>query len=72
MLSKIADRLICIEEGRDSIEQVERLEGALVTNRLSVLNAKICSEKRQVLVECCQQKPGPNEEMCLLDEWILY
>lgn len=72
MLSKIADRLICIEEERDSIGQVERSEGALVTNRLSVLNAKICSEKRQVLVECCQQKPGLNEEMCLLDEWILY
>jgi hypothetical protein len=72
MLSKIAERLILIEEGRDQIGQVTRSEGVSVTNRLTVLNATIYSEKGQVLVEYCQQKCGPDEEMCLLDEWIMY
>lgn len=72
MLSKIAERLILIEEDRDSIGQVTKSAGILVTNRLFVLNATIYSGKGQVLVECCQQKNGSDEEMCLLDEWITY
>lgn len=72
MLSKIAERLILIEEERDDIGQVTRSEVILVTSRLSVLNVTICSEKGQVLVECCQQQCGPDGEMCLLDEWIMY
>ena len=72
MLTKIAERLILIEEERDNIGQVTRSEVILVTSRLSVLNATIYSEKRQVLVECCQQKCGPDEEMSLLNEWIMY
>ena len=72
MLSKIAERLILIEEERDHIGQVTRSEVILVTSRLSVLNATIYSEKGQVPVECCQQKCDPDEEMCLLDEWIVY
>lgn len=72
MLSNIAERLILIEEERDNIGQVTRSEVILVTSRLSVLNTTIYSEKGQVLVECCQHKCGPDEEMCLLDEWIMY
>ena len=72
MLSKIAERLILIEEERDCIGQVTRSEGILVTSRLSVLNATICSEKGQVLVECFQEKIGLNGEVCRRDEWIRY
>ena len=45
MLSKIAERLILIEEERDCIGQVARSENISVTSRLSVLNATIYSEK---------------------------
>jgi Fungal specific transcription factor domain/Fungal Zn(2)-Cys(6) binuclear cluster domain len=72
MLSKIAERLILIEEERDDIGQVTRSEVILVASRLSVLNATIYSEKGQVLVECCQHKCGPDGEMYLRDEWIMY
>jgi len=72
MLSKIAERLILIEEERDDIGQVTRSEGILVISRLSLLNTTICSKKGPVLVECYRQKCGPDEEMCLLDEWIVY
>lgn len=72
MLSKIAERLILIEEERDYIGQVTRSEDILVTSRLSVLNATIYSEKGQVLVECSQQKCGLDGEMCHLDVWITY
>ena len=72
MLSKIAKRLILIEEERDNIGQVTRSEGIWVRSRLSVLNATIYSERRQILVECCQQKCGPDGKMRLLDEWIMY
>ena len=72
MLYKIAERLILIEEGRDDIGQVTRSQGVAVRSRLTVLNATIYSEKGQVLVECFQQKCGPDEEMCLLKEWIAY
>ena len=72
MLSKIAERLILIEENRYQIGQVTRSETISVTSRLSVLNATIYSEKRQVLLECCQRKSGPDEETLLLSEWITY
>lgn len=72
MLSRIAERLILIEEERDDIGHVTRSEGILVTSRLSVLNATIYSAKRQVLVECCQHKCSLDGEMTLLDEWIMY
>lgn len=72
MLSKIAERLILIEEERDCIGEVTRSEGILATSRLSVLNATICSEKGQVLVKCFQQKCGLDVEICRLDEWITY
>ncbi len=72
MLSKIAERLILIEEERECIGEVTRSEGILVTSRLSVLNATICSEKGQVLVECFQQKCGLDGEMSRLGEWITY
>ena len=72
MLSKIAKRLILIEEERDDIGHVARSETISVKSRLSVLDATIFSEKGQILVECCQQKCGPDEEICLLNEWIEY
>ena len=72
MLSKIAERLILIEEERDYIGEVTQSEHILVTSRLSVLNATIYSEEGQVLVECFQQKCGSDAEMCRLDEWIKY
>lgn len=72
MLSKIAERLILIEEERECIGEVTRSEGIVVTSRLSVLNATIFSEKGQVLVECLQQKCDLDGEMCRLDEWISY
>ena len=72
MLSKIAERLILIEEERTCIGRVARSEGILVTSRLTVLNATIFSEKGQVLVECLRQKGGLDGEVCRLDEWISY
>ncbi len=72
MLSKIAERLILIEEDRDEVRQVTRSDVISVTSRLSVLNATIYSGRRQVLLECCQQKCGLDEETCLLNEWIMY
>ncbi|MCJ1280051.1 hypothetical protein MMC21_007876 [Puttea exsequens] len=72
MLSQIAERVILIEEERDSVGQVTRSEPVSLTSRLSVINATICSAKRQVLIECYQQKCGPDEEIYLLDEWVMY
>lgn len=73
MLAKIAERLILIEEGRKSVGEVAREDGVGVTSRVSVLNATICSERRAVLVECCQRVYGDeDEEMSRLDEWIEY
>ena len=72
MLSKIAERLILIEEEREIIEQVAGSEPTSAMSWLTVLNATIYSEQRQVLVECCRQKCNSDEEICLLDAWILY
>ena len=71
IMSKIAERLILIEEERVSVGQVARSEVILARSRLSVLNATICSEKRQILVECCQWK-DPDKEMTLLNDVIIY
>ena len=71
MLSKVAERIILIEEGRDEIGQVTRSENISVTSRLSVLNATMYSGKRQVRLEYCQQKCGSDEgNFC--NEWIMY
>ena len=72
MLSMIAERIILIEEGRDQMNEETTSEAAPVTSRLSVLNVTMYSKKRQVRLECCQQKCGPDEEICFLDEWIKY
>lgn len=56
----------------EHIGRVTRSETILVTSRLSVPNATIYSENRQILVECCQQKCGSDQEVCLLDGWIIY
>lgn len=72
MLSKIAERLILIEEERDCIGEVTRSEGILARIRLSVLNATFHSEKGQVFVECLQQKRGLDGETCRVNELITY
>ena len=72
MLSKIAEVIILIEEGRDQANAGTQSEAVSVTCRLSVMNATMCSEQRQVRLECCQRKCGPDEEICFLDKWIMY
>ena len=72
MLSMIAERIVFIEEGRDQISEGTMSEAAPVTSRLSVINVTMYSKTRQVRLECCQQKCGPDKEICFLDEWIKY
>ena len=70
ILSKIVERVILIEEGRDELGQVTRTKGAAVTTRLNILNTTVYSEKRQVLIECSQRKS--DAETCVIHEWITY
>ena len=72
MLFKVAERIILIEEGRDKIGEVHRSEALNVKSRVSVLNATMYSEKRQVLLKYYQQEYGQDDRMRLLEEWIMY
>lgn len=72
MSSKLAERLILIEEEGETMEQLQSSEVVLLRSRLSVFNVIIDSDKQEVLVECRQDKCGQDEEMCFLNEWITY
>lgn len=72
MLSRIAKKIILLEEEEEDSDDLTVSTGRQATIRLAVLQATIDSEKRQVLMEFCQTKPGTNEEICLRDEWVAY
>lgn len=72
MLTKIAERIILIEEGRENVGLGPGSRSDTVTSRLLVFNATIYSEQRRVLVECCQELCDASEEVSLRDEWVTY
>ena len=72
MLSRIAERLIIVEEGLDEIGEVTRSKGPSVTSRLTVLNATIHSYIGQVQIECYQQSCDSVQDVRLLEEWVSY
>lgn len=72
MLSKIAERIILIEEDRDHMEHSDETDDIAVSSRLTVLNVNIHSETKQVLIACSQQGPSADEEPCLLEQWVTY
>ena len=72
MLSKIAEHIILVEEDQSEMSEVPKHKGVAVSSRLAVLNATICSGKRQVMVACRQEKCGTGEEACISEQLIKY
>lgn len=74
MMANIAERFILTEERLYSLEDTRCEGGLLEAGRLTVLNATICSEQRQVLLECCHRKAHASEGggMRFLNEGIQY
>ncbi len=70
LMSKIAERVILIEEEKENIGQVTSADEISATTRVSVLSATIYSKRRQVLVKCCQEMRGGDKRM--RHEWITY